>query len=124
MGNLHAGKNFENRTWQTSYRGEIVIHTGKKIDKEGVDYLRLQGIDVPMNLPTSCFLGTVEIVDCIRFEKIIKAEYNRLWCVGPYCWKLCNPKPFDNPVYEAGQLGIFVVDTAPWEDKIIIGEFK
>ncbi|MHB0998192.1 MAG: ASCH domain-containing protein [Armatimonadota bacterium] len=103
---LHAGKDVENRTWQTGYRGQIVIHAGKKIDKEGVDYLRYQGIDVPMNLPTGCYVGTVEITGCGHIDEI--KSFNE-WACGPYCWGLHNPKAFIRPIPGPGQLSIFEV---------------
>ena len=36
-------KDIENRTWQTGYRGELLIHTGKMFDFNALDYLYNQG---------------------------------------------------------------------------------
>lgn len=34
---LHAGKDVENRSWATGYRGELLIHAGKTIEDDAVD---------------------------------------------------------------------------------------
>ena len=36
---IHAGKNVENRTWATSYRGPLLIHAGKTFDHEGYQWI-------------------------------------------------------------------------------------
>ena len=33
---MQGNKRFEFRSWQTKYRGELLIHAGKGIDKEAV----------------------------------------------------------------------------------------
>lgn len=38
---IEGYKRFEFRSWKTNYRGELLIHAGKSIDKEA--YERLKG---------------------------------------------------------------------------------
>lgn len=40
-------KEYEFRTWRTSYRGEILIHAGKGIDKEAMKKFVCYGLDYP-----------------------------------------------------------------------------
>ena len=36
---IHGYKKFEFRSWQTKYRGDLLIHAGKGIDKEAMKRL-------------------------------------------------------------------------------------
>lgn len=101
---LHAGKDIENRTWPTRYRGPILIHAAKKYDKYGhsriegmlpADYLR-----IPTDLQRGGIVGRAEIVDCIRRRAPSK------WYEGPFGFVLRNVQPiafFPWP----GKLGLF-----------------
>jgi hypothetical protein len=105
---LFAGKDVENRSWRTNHRGPILIHAGKKIDKDGVKWLKEQGIEVPGDLPTGCYVGKVDIIGC-REIKVLEWDNSQRnkWASGPYCWILDQPRAFNEPVPARGQLGIF-----------------
>lgn len=105
---LHAGKDVENRTWRTNYEGPIIIHDGKKIDKDGLKWMKEHGIEVPNDLPTGCYLGKVDIVGC-RSLRSFKRARNSKWASGPVCWELKNPQAFDKPIPGLGRLGVFKV---------------
>jgi hypothetical protein len=103
---LHAGKDIECRSWKTNVRGPILIHAGKRIDKQGVAQLTAEGYDVPTDLPTGGIVGTVEITGCVE-------NHPSRWAIaGENHWTLANAKalPF-HPV--AGQLGFFDVEIEP-----------
>ena len=100
---LKLGKDIENRDWYTNFRGRVLLHTGKKIDKEGIDDLEIMGMGgLPENYTTGGIVGSVEIVDCIT-------KSNSKWFFGRYGFVLKNaaPLPF-MPI--RGQLGFFRVD--------------
>ena len=105
---LHAGKDVENRTWGTRFRGQLAIHAGKSIDKEAVARLRMSGYDVPMNLPTGCLVGEIEVTDCVnnRFRDKVSSE----WAEDNFCFMLANPQPYKTPIPYKGQLGLFDVE--------------
>lgn len=70
-------KEYEFRTWRTKYRGEILIHAGKGIDKKAMkkfEHLNLE-------YPTGCIIAKVKLTDCIYIDdemrKILK-EKNEL----------------------------------------------
>ncbi|MBE3038659.1 MAG: ASCH domain-containing protein [Chloroflexi bacterium] len=105
---FHAGKNFENRTWFHSYRGRIVIHTGKAVDKSAVQKLRAKGHQVPMNLPVGCLVGEVDIVGGV--DRFGKKPVGNPWYEGEYGFFLANPKAYDDPVPYKGKLGFFEVE--------------
>lgn len=83
---LHAGKDVENRVWHTHVRGTILIHTGKKVDKDGIDYLQSIGIELPTRLKTGGIVGTAEIYDCVR-------SCPSKWFFGPWGFLLRNQLP-------------------------------
>lgn len=57
-------KEYEFRTWKTKYRGEILIHAGKGIDKEAMKkYEHLE-----LKYPQGCIIAKAVITDCIKIE--------------------------------------------------------
>lgn len=108
---LHLGKNLENRSWPTAYLGPCLIHAGAKIDQSGIIWLREQGFVVPKHLPTSCYLGRVDVVGCRR--STVAERYRtggNFWAFGPWCFELTAPEPFATPIPGPGRLKFYEVD--------------
>ena len=63
---MQKDKRFEFRSWQTKYRGDLLIHAGKGIDKEAMKRLAKY---IPEDLPAGKILGKVTLVDCVKTEK-------------------------------------------------------
>ena len=63
---IEGYKEYEFRSWKTNYRGELLIHAGKSIDKEA--YKRLGKYLI--NMPLGKIIGKVELLDCIKQQKI------------------------------------------------------
>lgn len=108
---LHAGKDVENRTWPTRWRGRVLIHAGKAFDGPKADALedacmwaRDAGIAPPSidQLQRGGIVGEAEIVDCVRSS-------GSRWFVGPYAFVLRNARPLPF-VPCKGELGFFVPD--------------
>lgn len=108
---IFNGKPVENRTWSTSYRGPLLIHAGKKIDKLGwSDFLQilkkttgaLYGPSL-MQFTMECggFIGIVDLVDCVH-------KHDSPWFFGPRGLVLANPRRIEFVPYP-GKLGIFEV---------------
>lgn len=58
-------KEYEFRTWKKNYRGEILIHAGKRIDKKAIkkfEHLNLE-------YPAGCIIAKVTLKDCILIDK-------------------------------------------------------
>lgn len=107
---LFLGKPVENRTWPTKVRGRIQIHAGKKLDKEGVAWIRLRGHDVPNDLPMGGFVGEVTLTDCV--EDCDVSEDAEPWAFGPWCFVLAEPAPYAEMIPARGQLGFFQSENA------------
>lgn len=62
-------KDVENRTWQTSFRGEFYIHASKTIDKESFMELKkrrlLVGIELK-DLQIGGIIGQAKLIDCCK----------------------------------------------------------
>jgi hypothetical protein len=99
---LEAGKDVENRTWATAFRGRVLVHTGKTIDREALHWLRTQGYRVPESAPLGCVLGSVEIADCVEAS-------SSFWFGGPYGLVLREPRTCSVPIPCRGALGFFAV---------------
>ena len=69
---MQGYKRFEFRSWQTKYRGDLLIHAGKGIDKEAIKRLEKY---LPEELPFGKILGKVTLVDCIKCHQSLKKDY-------------------------------------------------
>ncbi|MDO4283414.1 MAG: ASCH domain-containing protein [Clostridia bacterium] len=104
-------KRFEFRSWKTNYRGELLIHAGKSIDKEAMKRL---AIYLPENLPIGKIIGKVSMVDCILLDKNLKEEllkenpdiYKNSQ-IGEFAWQVENIEAFDYPIEINGKLGLW-----------------
>lgn len=93
---LFAGKNVENRTWPTRFRGHVLIHASKGVDADDRPAVRR------LNLPLGGIVGVMEIVDCVT-------AMNSDWFFGPYGFVIRNARslPF---IPCRGELGFFEPD--------------
>ena len=65
-------KEYEFRTWKTSYRGEIYIHAGLSIDKEAMKRFEYLNLDYPQGQ----IIAKCNITDCVLIdEKMTTKEY-------------------------------------------------
>ncbi len=112
-------KEYEFRTWNTKYRGEILIHAGKGVDKEAMKRFKYLNLDYP----SGCIIAKCKITDSIKvddsfkeknidknslvYKNIIDNNYDG------YAFKLENIKKI-NPIYVNGKLGLWSYD---YEDK-------
>jgi len=90
---IHAGKNIENRTWHTLYRGPVLVHAsrGRSSPDEWTAAFALVRkfgcfTKTPPDFPQGGIIGQVEIVDCVTHSL-------SPWFGGPYGFVLRNPKP-------------------------------
>ncbi|MDD6757615.1 MAG: ASCH domain-containing protein [bacterium] len=63
---------YEFRTWKTKYRGDILIHAGKSVDKKAMDKFKHLGLDYP----TGCIIAKATISDCIYIDDVMKRKLN------------------------------------------------
>lgn len=100
-------KHYETRSWPTSYRGEIYIHTAKSTmpdPVEGMEKIFPLGYIVIKATLTDCIPMTSSFVEKIKEDQ---EEYALgFYSVGRYAWKLENIEVID-PIKARGKLGIW-----------------
>lgn len=105
-------KQYEFRTWQTKYRGPLLIHAGKGVDKEALKRFE----DLHLDYPKSRIIAKTNLDDCIlideQFNKQLKNNkvYGSDDKVGIYAWKLSKVEIIDNDEYLKGQLGLWNIE--------------
>ena len=105
-------KRFEFRSWKTNYRGDILIHAGKGIDKEAMERLKKY---LPDEIPLGKIIGKATLTDCVPMSKDfadkLAKENNDIYTTHSfsrnYGFKLENVEKLDNQVEVKGQLGLW-----------------
>lgn len=57
-------KQYEFRTWKTKYRGKILIHAGKSVDKEALKKYEHLNLDYP----SGSIIAVAELADCVLID--------------------------------------------------------
>ena len=109
---IQGDKRFEFRSWQTKYRGDLLIHAGKGIDKEAMKRLAKY---LPEELPYGKILGKVKLVDCIKmspkFKELLLKENSDIYTKSSfqekYGWQLSDIEVFEKPIEAKGHLSLW-----------------
>lgn len=106
-------KKYEFRKMNYSYRGKILIHAGKGIDKEAMERVKKYGLEYPQKQ----IIAEVEIEDCIKvddeFNKFINDLNSPIYGTknrDGYAWKLKNIKKISNGKKISGKQGIWYIN--------------
>lgn len=119
---IKAGKNIENRSWPTKFRGRILVHAAKGMTRseheDAISFavgairadpknkggqmrtLRELGFSFD-DLPRGGIIGSVEIVGCVQ-------DSESPWFMGPHGFVLRDPQPLPFQPLK-GALGFFSV---------------
>jgi hypothetical protein len=112
---IHGGKNVENRTWPTKFRGRFMVHASKGMTRS--EYYsacafvasfnpRLSNlIPLPCDLQFGGYIGSVEVFNCVSGNP---GDARSDWLQGPFGFFLREPRshPFSPG---NGRLGFFDV---------------
>lgn len=109
---VNGYKAVENRSWDTRYRGEFLIHAGKKFDDDC--YLFLENndldIDLPLDLPMGGIVGKARLVNTIHIrDRKYVCQKDSPWFVGEYGFMLDSAEPLPFMPCK-GALGFFTPD--------------
>lgn len=109
-------KCYEFRTWKTKYRGEILIHAGKGINKKAMEKFKCYNLDYP----SGAIIAKVNLTDCVfiddEMRDVLKGENELVYSsvindkewVG-YGFKMENPERID-PIVVNGKLSLWDYD--------------
>ena len=97
---FRLGKDVENRSWSTKFKGRILIHAGKSYSVQNLEALGL----APDDLHCGHIIGSVEIVDCVTNSR-------SPWALADsWHWILSKPKRLAQPIPAIGRLSIYDVE--------------
>lgn len=65
-------KEYEFRTWKAKYRGELLIHASKTVDKKAMKKYEKYHLEYP----TGCIITKVNLVDCIKIDEKARKMLN------------------------------------------------
>lgn len=108
---LHAGKDVENRTWRTNFRGTVAIHASSAMSRPFYEEAsaEIRRTNRKANVPPyeelvrSAIVGVVDLVGC---EENSRSK----WYDGDgYGFVLKNPRPLIKPIPCGGRLNFWEV---------------
>jgi hypothetical protein len=131
-------KKFETRSWSTKYRGELAIHSSKKIDKDACSHVRIRSTlakhgYTELNLPTGVIIATCTLADCFQVTQDFGAfaeldsgyliEESEYWfgdySKGRFAWELLGVHALDEYIPAKGKLNLWEYPLAE-----MVGEAK
>ena len=113
------GKDVENRSQRTRYRGPVLIHAGKAWAKEAPEAIfKITGILPIASKDHGLVIGQVHIVGCHHADDCSTAwegedGESQEWHCSPWAmpgfwhWELSNQQYFDEPFAAKGKLGLW-----------------
>jgi hypothetical protein len=109
---VNGYKDVENRTWESRFRGEFLIHAGKTFYKEDYHWLKAAMPDLPLppvdKLECGGIVGKATMVDCVT-------NSSSDWFEGPIGFVLENAEPVKF-IPLSGRLNFFNVDDSLLND--------
>lgn len=109
-------KRFETRSWNTEYRGPLVIHAAKRWEPDQKRFAdsELTLGRLPQHLPLGALVAVVNLVDCRRIDNAsmeisaLERSYGD-YTDGRWAWQLSNVVAFNEPIPWRGEQGLFDV---------------
>ena len=101
---VNGFKDIENRSWQTRYRGPLLIQASagpptRSLLEECRHDARFRGIRLPEEFETGGIVGMAQLDECV-------ASSRSKWFHGPIGWKLSKARKL-RFIPSKGRLGIF-----------------
>ena len=108
---INSYKRYEFRSWKTNYRGKILIHAGKLLEKDMLNRFKDYNLDIDLG----CIVGEAYLEDCIlvtkefqeKLRKIDSIVYARSNHEEMYAWHLTNRKKYKDKIPIKGKLGLW-----------------
>ncbi|WP_277593656.1 ASCH domain-containing protein [Pseudomonas chlororaphis] len=104
---IHGGKDIENRSWHTKFRGRFLVHAAQGMTSNEFTQALLYCYDRGLPMPDRCdmqrggVIGSVELVDSLDTS-------DSPWYMGQKGFLLRDPKPLPF-IQLKGRLGFFEV---------------
>lgn len=107
---VSKGKNIENRSWDTKYRGYVAIHASKSRNLGRFEYCQEEyKLNLtPDNVDFGAIVGFAEIVNVITKKQLTKET--KKWFQGEYGFHLKNIIKLEKPVKTNGALSFWKIE--------------
>lgn len=110
---VYGYKKYEFRSWQTHYRGDLLIHASKGFEKQYIELFK--DLNIPME--SGKIIGKVTLEDCLEVTSKLESElikenpkvYGQNKGRTGYAWKVSNPKLI-KPISINGRLNLWDYD--------------
>lgn len=130
-----TAKMCENRTWETRYRGPVVIHAGCSYDwfkfGDWPGYTRVTERTRP-ELPFGAVVGIADLAAIVTLSALRAGHetsgkfgwlLQHVHATGPKCWIWDNVRRFVEPIPYVGRQGLFTIPVDVVQDAIQTAEF-
>ncbi|MCM1189835.1 MAG: ASCH domain-containing protein [bacterium] len=129
-------KRCETRSWKTNYRGEILIHAGKKDPLWGISMMTDDAWEKVLfafglyddfnrfeKFPPGAIIGKANLVNCVLIDRltaelIFKQHPEEFafgnFTPGRYAWVMEDAVLFDKPILASGKQGLW-----NWEGELL-----
>ena len=106
---ISKGKNIENRTWDTKFRGYVAIHASKTKDLGRFEYCQEEYKFnlTPDNVDLGAIVGIAELVEVVTKKSLTRET--KKWFQGDYGFHLKNIIKLKKPVKVSGALSFWKV---------------
>jgi activating signal cointegrator 1 len=110
---VSRGKNVENRSWNTTYRGTIAIHASGAVSKDRFSWCNKNyGIELDTkDLPYGAIVGFADLVAVITKKSV--TTRTKKWFSGDYGFVLTNVIRLKKPVPAKGALNFWKLKGKP-----------
>lgn len=113
-------KNYETRSWQTKYRGSLLIHATRETDESYCSRPEIDALIKQYNItsfPNGVLLGECRLLNCYKTEFTVNKMTKQELLVGDfgdrrYAWEFNDYSErivFDNPISVRGNMGLWTL---------------
>ena len=112
------GKNVENRSWNTHFRGYFAIHASQKKEPARFENCRhsYKVKLTPDEVPYGAIIGFAELVDVVN-KKTLK-PHTKKWFEGEHGFELANTIRLKKPVKVRGALNFWKLSEAELDEAL------
>lgn len=116
---IYGGKDVENRTWSTKYRGPIAIHAGQRRDRFAEQDPLI--VEAREKYPTDRYLELGMILGVVGLFEVHEAGTNGCTAENPcspwaqfskerevFHWRVMSPMPVEERLRASGALGLWI----------------
>jgi hypothetical protein len=100
-------KNIENRPWRTHYRGLLVLHAGRVIQKDVLNHITDQFGPSAAAATAEGFVGVATLTD-VHHADTCNAKCSEWAERQGWHWVIQRPRAFPRPIPGPGRQGLFI----------------